>query len=367
MRRYLGRTFASLLVRNYRLFFIGQSISLSGIWVQRIAQAWLVLELTESGTAVGLVTALQFLPILMLAPVGGLIADRADKRLILVITQAGSALSAAILGLVTLFGVVELWMVMLLALGLGIAGSIGNPARQTFVVEMVGPDQLTNALSLNSTLMNAARIVGPAIAGILIATVGLAWCFLFNAVSYLAVITALLVMNRDELDRTEPEPREKGQLRAGLVYAVTTPPVLVPILVMAFAGTFAYEYQVVLPLFARFTFGGDAQTFAVMTSAMGIGAVVGGLLTATKQSHGTSVLLRIAVVFGIVQLLTSMAPNLALALVLLMVLGAVGLAFIAVGNSTLQLSADPGMRGRVMGLWAVAFLGSTPIGGPIAG
>ncbi len=367
VRIQLGRIFSSLAVRNFRLFFIGQSVSLSGVWVQRIAQAWLVLELTGSGTAVGLVTALQFLPVLLLAPLGGLFADRSDKRLILIVTQAGSALSAALLGVVTLTGVVELWMVYALALGLGLAGSLGNPARQTFVLEMVGPSQLTNALSLNSTLMNAARIVGPAIAGVLIATVGLAWCFLFNAVTYLAVIAALLALDVGELEKTPSQPRRKRQLREGLAYVRHTPSVMMPILLMAVAGTFAFEYQVVLPLLARFTFEGDAQTFALMTSAMGVGAVAGGLVTAARQAHGHRLLLQIATLFGATQVLASLAPGLITAVVLLVGLGAVSLAFIAVGNSTLQLSSVPEMRGRVMGLWAVAFLGSTPIGGPLMG
>ncbi len=367
LRDQLNRTFSSLSVRNFRLFFIGQSVSLSGVWVQRIAQSWLVLELTDSGTAVGLVTALQFLPVLVLAPLGGLLADRSDKRRILILTQAGSAFTAAVLGIVTLTGVVELWMVYVLAFGLGLAGSLGNPARQTFVLEMVGPKQLTNALSLNSTLMNAARIVGPAIAGILIATVGLAWCFLFNAVSYLAVIVALLALNLGELDKAPHQPRRGGQLRDGLRYVRQTPDVLLPILLMAVAGTFAFEYQVVLPLLARFTFGGDAQTFALMTSAMGVGAVGGGLLTAAKQAHGHHLLIRIAVLFGVMQIVAALAPSLIVTLLLLVGLGAVSLAFIAIGNSTLQLSSAPEMRGRVMGFWAVAFIGSTPIGGPIMG
>ena len=294
-------------------------------------------------------------------------ADRLDKGLILIITQAGSAVSAATLGMVTLFDVVELWMVFVLAFGLGVAGSIGNPARQTFVLEMVGSDQLTNALSLNSTLMNAARIVGPAIAGLLIAGVGLAWCFLFNGLSYLAVIAALLLMKVDELERAARQPRKTGQVREGLHYVKRTPSVLIPILMMAMAGTFAYEYQVVLPLLARFTFDGNAQTLALMTSAMGVGAVAGGLLTASRQKHGNSTLIRTAAVFGGLQVLAALMPGLWASLVLLMVLGAAGLAFIAIGNSTVQLACAPEMRGRVMGLWAVAFLGSTPIGGPIMG
>jgi MFS family permease len=354
-------------VRNYRLFFGGQSISLCGTWIQRVAQAWLVLELTGSGTAVGLVTALQFVPLLLLAPLGGVIADRVDKRRLLMLTQGLASLSAATLGVVVLTGVVELWMVYLLAFILGVAGSIDNPTRQTFVLEMVGRDQLTNALALNSSLINAARVVGPAIAGALIITVGIGWCFVINAVSYLAVIAALGLMRADELDSAPVQPRRPGQLRDGFRYVRSTQAVLTPILMMAVAGAFAYEYQVVLPLVARFTFGGDAQTFTTMTSAMGVGAVAGGLYTASRQTRPAITLARIAAVFGTIQVLVALAPNLIVSLVLLVALGAMGVSFIALGNSTLQLTAAPEMRGRVMGLWAVAFLGTTPFGAPIMG
>ncbi|HSJ83844.1 MAG TPA: MFS transporter [Acidimicrobiia bacterium] len=367
MTSTVRRTFSSLRVRNYRLFFVGQCISLCGTWIQRVAQAWLVLELTGSGTAVGLVTALQFVPLLVLAPIGGVIADRISKRRLLVLTQGLASLSAASLGAVVLSGVVELWMVYVLAFILGIAGSIDNPTRQTFVLEMVGRGQLTNALALNSSLVNAARVVGPAIAGLLIVTVGIGWCFAINAASYLAVIAALYMMRADELESTPIQPRRPGQLREGFRYVRSTPAVLTPILMMAVAGTFAYEYQVVLPLMARFTFNGDAQTFTTMTSAMGVGAVAGGLYTASRQNRPAITLARIAAVFGMVQVLAGLAPNLVVALVALVALGAMGVSFIALGNSTLQLTAAPEMRGRVMGLWAVAFLGTTPFGAPIMG
>jgi MFS family permease len=367
MTSTVRRTFSSLRVRNYRLFFVGQCISLSGTWIQRVAQAWLVLELTGSGTAVGLVTALQFVPLLVLAPIGGVVADRMNKRRLLVLTQGLASLSAASLGAVVLSGVVELWMVYVLAFILGIAGSIDNPTRQTFVLEMVGRGQLTNALALNSSLVNAARVVGPAIAGLLIVTVGIGWCFAINAASYLAVIAALYMMRADELESTPIQPRRPGQLREGFRYVRATPAVLTPILMMAVAGTFAYEYQVVLPLVARFTFDGDAQTFTTMTSAMGVGAVAGGLYTASRHNRPAITLARIAAVFGVVQVLAALAPNLIVALVVLVALGAMGVSFIALGNSTLQLTAAPEMRGRVMGLWAVAFLGTTPFGAPVMG
>ena len=363
----LRRTFSSLRVRNYRLFFVGQSISLTGTWIQRVAQGWLVLDLTGSGTAVGLVTALQFVPLLLLAPLGGVVADRMNKRRLLVLTQGLASLSAATLGAVVLTGVVELWMVYILAFILGVAGSIDNPTRQTFVLEMVGRNQLTNALALNSSLINAARVIGPAIAGALIITVGIGWCFVINAISYLAVIAALYLMRADELDSAPVQPRRPGQLREGFRYVRSTPAVLTPILMMAVAGTFAYEYQVVLPLLARFTFAGDAQTYATMTSAMGVGAVAGGLYTASRQTRPAVALGRIAALLGTIQIVSALAPNLMVSLVTLVALGAVGVSFIALGNSTIQLTAAPEMRGRVMGIWAVAFLGTTPFGAPVMG
>ncbi len=363
----LRRTFSSLGIRNYRLYYAGQSISLCGNWMQRVAQAWLVLELTGSGVAVGTVTALQYLPVLFLAPMGGVVADRVSKRKLLYFTQGASALLAVALGLLVVSGAVQLWMVYVIALLFGVIDSIDNPTRQSFVLEMVGRDQVTNAVSLHSTLVNAARILGPALAGLLIVGVGIGWCFVINAFSYLALITALLLMDQGRLHTAEPKKREPGQLRAGLRYVRSTPAVLTPLLLMAVAGAFAYEYQVVLPVLARFGFDGDAQTFATMTSAMGIGAVAGGLYTASRRNRPAITLAKTAAIFGVAQVLTSMAPSLLTVMIGLVVLGATSISFLALGNSTVQLGAEPGMRGRVMGLWAVAFLGTTPIGAPVAG
>jgi MFS family permease len=360
-------TFLSLRVRNYRLFFVGQGISLCGTWMQRVAQSWLVLELTGSGTAVGALAALQFLPTLFLTPLGGLLADRTDKRRLLFLTQSAGALSALILGGVVIAGVVELWMVYALTLMLGLSTSLDSPVRQTFVLEMVGRSQLTNAVSLHSTLVNAARVVGPALAGVLIVTVGIGWCFVINAATYLALIAALWMMRVSEL---KPEPRQQrstGQLRAGFAYVRRTPRVAIPLLLMAISGLFAYEYQVVLPLFARFTFGGDAGTFATMTVAMGVGAVFGGLVAAARANTRPATLGWIAIIFGLIQVAVALAPSLEVAFAALVLLGAASVSFIAIGNSTLQLSSAPAMRGRVMGLYIVAFVGTTPIGGPLMG
>lgn len=363
----ITRIFSSLRVPNFRLYFSGQVISLSGTWMQRLAQAWLVLELTDSGTALGVVSALQFLPLLLLGPLGGVLADRYDKRRVLYVTQAVPAVLAVILGLLITTNVVTVWMVYLLAVALGLVQVVDNPTRQTFIHEMVGADELTNAVSLNSVLVNVARVLGPSLAGALIVTVGLAPCFYINAVSYSAVLIALALMNPDRLLRAPAQARRSGQLREGLRYVRNTPEVLVPLVMMAIVGTLAYEYQVVLPLLAKFTFGGDADTYATMTALSATGAVVGGLTTAAGGRKPATSLAWTAIVFGSIQLLTSMAPTLVVTYAIMVLLGAASIRFLALGNATLQLAAEPAMRGRVMALWAVAFLGSTPIGGPIVG
>jgi MFS family permease len=361
------RMFSSLRVHNYRLYLSGQSISLAGTWMQSVAQGWLILELTGSGTAIGLVLALQFLPVLLFGPLGGVLADRFDKRRLILITQFAAATLATTLGLLVLFDVVRIWMVYSVAAALGFVNLVDNPTRQTFIFEMVGPDQLTNAVSLHSVLVNVARVVGPAVAGALILTVGLAPCFLINGASYLAVITALAVMRTAELRPSPRQPRRRGQLREGLRYVAHTPALLTPLLMMAVIGTLTYEFQVVLPVLARYTFGGDAATYSTMTACMGAGAVVGGLLTAAAGRRRPTALALSAVAFGTVQLAAALSPQLWLALAFLVLTGAASISFMSLGNATLQLSSAPEMRGRVMALWTVAFLGSTPVGGPLVG
>ncbi len=364
----LRRTFRSLSNRNYRLFMVGQLVSLSGTWMQSIAQAWLVLRLTGSGTALGLVVALQFLPVLLFGPFGGVIADRFPKRRLLVLTQSIALTQAATLGVLVVTGTVELWMVYAMAALFGIVTAVDNPARQTFVLEMVGPANLTNAITLNSVVVNAARIVGPAIAGVLIAVVGIGICFLLNAASYVAVIVALLLMRAADLDPAPTQARAKGQLRAGFAYVRRTPQLLVPLVMMAIIGTLSYEFTVVLPLVAERTFGGGAGTFGIMTSAMGVGAVIGGLATAGRSREPSDrSLVQAASIFGVVILGAALAPFLWLEVLVLVLVGAASINVLATGNTTLQLRAAPEMRGRVMALWAVAFLGTTPVGGPIIG
>jgi MFS family permease len=365
--RFGRRTFSSLRIRNYRLYFIGQGVSLTGTWMQTIGQGLLVLHLTGSGTALGVVTALQTLPILLLGPWGGVIADRFSKRTILYVTQTTSGLLALTLGTLVATDAIRLWMVDLLAIGLGFVNAVDNPTRQTFVVEMVGAEQLTNAVSLNSTAINLARVIGPALAGGLIATVGLASCFLINGVSYFAVIVVLSLMRTDELRPAKRAPRAKGQLREGFRYVRSSPVVLNVLLMMAIIGTFTYEFTVILPLFARYTFHGDAGSYAAMSAAMGVGAVVGGLVTASRRKNSPSMLVLSALFFGVTVLLTALAPTLNLALLALVLVGFFSITFTSLGSVTLQLESAPQMRGRVMALWTVAFLGSTPIGGPLIG
>jgi len=361
------RTFSSLKIRNFRLYFTGQLISVSGTWMQGVAQAWLVLQLTGSGTALGITGALQTLPVLLLAPLGGVIADRFDKRRLLFATQSTASVLALLLGVLVIGGVVQLWMVYVLAFGFGMVVAVDNPTRQTFTLEMVGPDDLTNAVSLNSVMVNLGRVIGPAMAGILIAVVGLGPCFVLNGASYLGVIIALALMHTRELHRTGNRARGRGKLMEGFRYVRAHSDLWIPLAMMAVIGMLTYEFRVTLPLMAKFSFGGDAGTYALMTTFMGLGAVVGGLSVAGSGKRGIGPLSFWAMALGATTLIASVAPNLILELVALLLVGVASISFIALGNATLQLTAAPEMRGRVMGLWTVAFLGSTPIGGPIVG
>lgn len=367
MRRRAATTFAALAVPNYRRYFAGQAVSLVGTWMQTVALGWLVFTLTGSGTALGIVTAVQFVPMLLLGPYGGLLADRLDKRRLLMATQAGLGAISLLLGVITALGIVQVWMVMALALGLGLLVAADNPARQSFVLEMVGPDRLQNAVSLNSILMNSARAVGPALAAVLIATVGTAPAFLINAATFAATIWALASMDTALLHRAPPAPRAAGQVRAGLAYVGRTTELLVPLAMLAIVGTLAYEFSVVLPLFAEGSLNGGAATYGLLTSAMGAGAIAGGLVVAARGRTGLRPMSVAAGLFGAAILLAAAAPNLPLALLALTLVGAASVLFLATGNSTLQLRSAPAMRGRVMALWAVAFLGTTPIGAPIIG
>ena len=362
-----GRMFAALAVPNFRLYLAGQAVSLTGTWMQVVAQSWLVLQLTGLGTLLGLMAAAQFLPVLLLGPYGGLVADRAGKRRLLMGTQSALGVLALVLGLLTVTHVVRLWMVFVLAMCLGTVNSVDQPTRQTFVPEMVGRELLQNAVSLNSVLTNAARAIGPALAGVLIATVGVGVCFLANAVSFAAVLVALARIRTGDLHPAAPAGREPGQLRQGLRYVRSAPGLLVPLLMMALVGTLAYEFQVALPLLARVSLHGGAGTYGFLTAAMGAGAVAGGLVVAAMARTGLLPFTVAAACFAAAILAAALVPSLAGELAALIVVGFFSTAFMATGNTTLQLTADPQFRGRVMALWSVTFTGSTPVGGPIVG
>jgi MFS family permease len=364
--RSLG-TFRSLRNRNYRLFFSGQIVSLTGTWMQSVGQAWLILELTHSALALGFTAALQFLPMLVLGPWGGLIADRVDKRKLLMGTQAAAATLALILGVLTVTHHVHPWVVYLMASLLGLVNVVDMPGRQSFVMEMVGPRDVTNAVSLNSVVVNGARIVGPAVAGLLIATVGIGLCFLANAVSYMAVIVALVAMRPAELRRDAPMARAKGQLREGFRYVWGNPELRDPLLMMLVVGTLAYNFSVVLPLVAKDVFHRGALEYGWLFSLMGAGAVIGGLVVASRGRASRTLLTIATGVFGLAILGAAVAPTLTWELVAMVPMGAASTVFIATSNALLQLGASPQMRGRVMALFAVVFLGSTPIGGPLVG
>jgi MFS family permease len=364
----VGRvTFAALAIPNYRRYIAGQSVSLVGTWMQMAAQSWLVLTITRSATQLGIIVALQTLPVLLLGPYGGVIADRVDKRRLMVILQSMMGLQALLLGVLTVTGAVRLWEIGALAVLLGLNNAFENPARQSFMLEMVGAENLRNAVSLNSVLVNVARTIGPAVAGILIATVGDGVCFLVNAASFAAVVASLLALDRAALSPSPPSGREPGQLREGLRYIRHSPELGVPLLMMALAGCLAYEFQVTLPVMARQGLHVGATGFGFMTAAMGLGAVAGGLLVAARGRTGLPTLVLAAVAFGLTLGLATLAPSLPLELVALALAGGASISFMSTGNSTLQLGAAPTMRGRVMALWFVAFQGSTPIGGPLVG
>ncbi|HEY4778644.1 MAG TPA: MFS transporter [Solirubrobacterales bacterium] len=367
MTAALRRSFNSLEVPNYRRYFAGQLISLSGTWMQTVAAIWLILTLTGSGIAVGLTTALQFLPMLLIGAWGGLLADRIPKRRLLMTTQALMAIPAIGLFAVTATGVVEPWMVFLAVFAMGTVNAVDNPARQSFVMEMVGPDRVVNAVSLNSVIVQMARIVGPALAGLLIAGFGVVPCFALNALTFVAMIVALWGMDPRGLHTEPVAPREPGAIRAGLRYVLRTPELAVPLALMALVGTLGFNFQVVLPLLAKFSFDGGASTYAVMVSAMAVGSIGGALVNGAHGQTGPRLIAGGALAFGVLGLLAASMPTLALEIPMLALLGAAAVTFAATINSTLQLAVTPKMRGRVMALYSVVFLGSTPIGGPLTG
>ncbi len=367
IRSYGRVTFSSLHIHNFRLYFIGQAISLSGTWMQNIAQGLLVLQLTGSGTALGLLIAVQFLPILIFGSFGGVIADRFSKRKILFVTQSIAGLLALILAVLLYTSLVELWMVYTLALCLGLVTALDNPTRQTFIFEMVGKEHIKNAVSLNAVMVNLARVIGPSIAGILVPTVGLAACFFINAFSFVAVLAVLAIMNAKELMPAKKAARLRGQFINGLRYVNQTHSLRTVLIMMILIGTFTYEFQVILPLLAEFTFNDGVSGYALLSSAMGLGAVVGGLMAASKKKTSLNSIVQISLFFGIAVFLVAISPTLQFAALTMVLVGIVSTNFLSQANAYLQVKSLPEMRGRVMSLWTVTFLGTTPIGAPIIG
>jgi MFS family permease len=366
--RSKSRTFAALRVRNFRLYFIGQLISVSGTWMQSLAQGWLVLQITGSSVDLGIAIALQYVPMLLAGSYGGLIADRHEKRRILYFTQSSAGLLALLLGILVSTHHVNVLIVYAIAMGLGVVNLFDVPARQAFVQEMVGRELIANAVSLNSVLMNAGRLIGPGIAAGLIALVGTAACFFANAGSFVAVLIALMMMKGEAFLRMSTVNREKGQLRLGLKYAFSTPMLRNVIIAVAIVGTFAYNFTVTLPLLATKTFHETtAAHYGILMGAMGLGAVIGGLLVARRSRPTPEMLALLMLGFGIFMTLAALSPTVLWAEIAMIPTGAFSIALVATANSLLQLNSTEHMRGRVMSLYSIAFLGTTPIGAPLVG
>jgi MFS family permease len=362
-----GGMFSSLRIRNYRYYFAGQVVSNTGTWMQRIAQDWLVLSLTGSPFAVGVTTAMQFLPMLLLGLFGGVLADRMPKRRLLIATQGAMGLLAAGLAALTVTGTVTAGYVYVFALLLGVVTVVDNPTRQAFVSEMVPPKDLANAVSLNAANFQTARLVGPAVAGLLIAAVGSGWAFAVNALSFAAVIGGLLAMRESELRPTAPIARRKGQLREGLTYVRERPELLWPMVLAAFIGTFGFNFPTLLSGFAYDTFKVGAGEYGLLNTAMAVGSLTGALLAARRGAPRLRRLVGAAIAFGALEVLAAFAPGYWTFAALLTLIGVFGLTFNTSVNSALQLATDPAMRGRVMGLLVLVFTGGTPIGAPLVG
>ncbi|MEU3656884.1 MFS transporter [Streptomyces sp. NPDC032161] len=362
-----GGTFSSLRIRNYRLFATGAVISNTGTWMSRITQDWLVLSLTGSAAAVGITTALQFLPMLLFGLYGGVIADRVPKRKLLLASQAALGLCGIALAALTLSGVVQVWHVYLIAFLLGMVTVVDNPARQSFVSEMVGPDQLRNAVSLNSANFQSARLIGPAVAGALITTVGSGWAFLLNGLSFAAPLVGLLMMRPHELHKPTVVPRAKGQLREGLRYVSGRPELIWPIVLIGFVGTFGFNFPIWLTAFADEIFHGGAGMYSFFNILMAAGSLVGALLAARRGSSRLRMLVAAGTAFGLLEIVASLSPSVWLFALLLVPIGMIGLTTNISANTSVQMAADPEMRGRVMSLYMMVFAGGTPVGAPIVG
>ena len=367
VRMFTGATFASLRVRNFRLFFVGQGISQVGTWLNMIAQTLLVLRLTDSGVALGLLAAAQFGPVLLFGAWAGVLADRSDKRRLLIHVQTLSVVQGLAMAALATMSSPPLAAVYALAVASGVLTAFDNPARRSFVVEMVPDDQVTNAVSLNSALMTGARVVGPALAGLLVLTLGFAWTFVFGALSRLAVISGLARMRTEDLRPSPVLERAKGQIRAGLRYTAGAPVLWIPLVMVAVVGTLAFNFQVVFPLFVRDDLGQPESAFTLLYSVVSLGSFVGALAVARRSGTTVRFVAASAVAFGVAMALLAIAPNQGIAFVVGPLIGISSIAFMTSATAIVQMEAVPEMRGRVLALQAMVFLGSTPIGGPIVG
>ncbi|EYR62636.1 MFS transporter [Actinotalea ferrariae CF5-4] len=365
----MSPTFASLRYVNYRLWFAGALVANIGTWMQRVAQDWLVLTVLtdDSGVAVGITTALQFAPILVLSAWAGLLADRLDRRKLLIATQVAQGVLAAGLGVLVLSGAAELWHVYVFAGLLGCVSAIDAPVRQTFVADMVPPERLSNAVGLNSASFNAARLIGPGLAGLLIAAVGTGWVFVINAVTFAATILSLTAMRRGELHPQERTRRGKGQIREGIRYVRGRSDIVVVMVVVGVVSTFGLNFQLTSAVMARTEFGRGPQEYGILGSVLAIGSLTGALLAARRERPRVRLVIGAAFGFGIASGVMALMPTYELYLLACIPVGFASLTMMTAANSTLQMSTDPAMRGRVMSLYMVVFLGATPVGSPIIG
>jgi MFS family permease len=360
--------FRSLRVRNYRLYASGQLISLTGTWMQRVAQDWLVLSLTNSGTALGIVTALQFGPSLLFGLWGGVIADRNDKRRVLLVTQTALAVVALALGLLDIGGVVQYWHVLLLATALGLISAVDTPVRQSFVVEMVGREDLPNAVALNSTNFNIGRVFGPAIAGVMISAVGTGWAFVANAASSIAVIAGLALMRPEELHPSPPIARAKGQLREGFRYVRGRPDLVLTMVLIFVVGTFGLNFQITTAVLAKQVFHRSATGYGLLSTALAVGACIGAVIATRRRTRPTQLfLVGAALAFSLLEIASGSMPGFYSTAALLVPTGLSMLTLTTAANSSVQLGVEPTMRGRVMALYLVCFMGGTPFGAPVVG
>jgi MFS family permease len=363
----IGETFRSLHIRNFRLFFLGQFLSQTGTWMTMVAQTLLMLDLNASGVLLGVLAACQFGPILLLGAWTGTLADRYDKRRLLLFTQAGAMLQSLVLGVVVLTGQASVGVILAMATVQGILTAFDNPSRRAFVVEMVPASHVSNAVSLNSTVMTGSRVVGPALAGLLILWVGYAWVFLIDAISYVAVLAALWSMRPDELFPSPQTPRSRGQIRQGLRYVFSQRDLYVPMVMMAIIGTLAFNFAVTTPLLVTGPLGGSRQAYTWVFSVMSLAAVIGALATARRITVPTMHVVGSTVLFGIGMVVMALAPQLWVVYPAALIVGLGSIGFMTSSTALVQLLAEPGYRGRVLSLQAMVFLGTTPIGGPVVG